>query len=90
MQRRIALVLGGLLLAGLGSLSGCGTGDSRLDEVRADPSPNIDTLYQRPEDIDNTMTVTFDENFRMFWQDLGRVWMTDRPTRLSREPHLRP
>ena len=53
-------------------------------------TPNVDTLTQRPEDIDNAMTVTFDENGRMFWQDLGRMWLTDRPSRLSREPHTIP
>jgi hypothetical protein len=63
-----------------------GCSSSRYDEVKADPTPNLDTLYQRPEDIDNAMTVTFDENGRMFWQDLGRFWLTDRPSRLTREP----
>ena len=94
MQRRSSLILGALLLTGVSGLSGCslflGSGDSRLDEVRADPSPTIDTLYQRPVDIDNAMVVTFDENGRMFWQDMGRVWLTDHPSRLAREPMLRP
>ena len=90
MQRRASLVLGALLLTGAAMLSGCslflGSGDDRLDAVRSDPSPNIDTLYQRPVDIDNAMVVTFDENGRMFWQDLGRVWLTDRPSRPSLHP----
>ncbi len=91
MARRLLLVVGIVALTGVGLLSGCCcTGDDRLDEVRADPSPNIDTLYQRPEDVDNAMTVTLDENGRMFWQDLGRVWLLDRPSRLTREPHMRP
>ena len=94
MPRRASLVIGALLLTGVAGLPGCalflGSGDDRLDEVRADPSPNIDTLYQRPVDIDNAMVVTFDENGRMFWQDMGRVWLTDRPSRLAREPMMRP
>lgn len=69
-----------------GALSGCSTGDQRLDEVRANPTPNLDTLYQRPTDIDNAITVTFDENGRMFWQDLGRAFYWDRPSHLTREP----
>lgn len=72
----------------LSTLSGCS--ESRLEEVRADATPNLDTLSQRPEDIDNAMTVTFDENGRMFWEDLGRVMLLDRPSRLKREPSVRP
>ena len=94
MQRRASLVLSALLLSSSLGLSGCalflGSGDDRLDEVRADPSPNIDTLYQRSVDVDNAMVVTFDENGRMFWQDMGRIWLTDRPSRLAREPMQRP
>lgn len=90
MQRRSVSILAGALVVGAGLLSGCGSGDARLDAVRADPSPNIDTLYQRPADVENAMTVTFDENGRMFWQDLGRVFMTDHPSRLTRETIPRP
>lgn len=89
MQRRsLAIITGVAALAAL--LSGCSSGDARLDAVRADPSPNIDTLYQRPADVQNSMTVTFDENGRMFWQDMGRVFMTDHPSRLTRETIPRP
>jgi outer membrane murein-binding lipoprotein Lpp len=91
MARRSMLVLGVVALSGVGLISGCcNTGDARLDEVRADPSPNVDTLMQRPADIENAMTVTADENGRMFWEDMGRVWLMDRPSRLSREPHMIP
>lgn len=90
MSSRKLIVLGALLLCG-GLSSGCMfTGNSQLNEVRSDPSPNLDTLSQRPEDMDNAIVYTFDENGRMFWEDLGRVWFTDRPSRLSREPHLHP
>lgn len=67
-------------------LGGCST----YDEVKLDPSPNLDTLYQRPVDIDNAIVVTFDENGRMFLQDLGRAFYWDRPSRLTREPVPRP
>ena len=50
----------------------------------------LDTLYEREEDIDNALTVTFDENLRMAVEDLGRFWYTDRPSRLTREPIPRP
>lgn len=91
MARRSVVVLGIVALSGVGLLSGCCfTGNERLDAVRCDPSPNIDTMSERPEDINNAMTVSMDENGRMFWEDMGRLWMVDRPSRLSRGPHLRP
>lgn len=64
--------------------SGCET--SRYQSIKDDATPNLDTLYERPEDIDNTVVTTFDENGRMFWQDLGRAMYWDRPSRLTREP----
>lgn len=89
MKRRLSSVC--LLLAGAFVLSGCNnTGNARLDEVRSDPTPDLVTLSQRDVDIDNAMVVTFDENGRMLWQDLGRMWLVDRPSRLTRETIPRP
>jgi hypothetical protein len=90
MHTRKLIVVGTLLLSG-GLFVGCSsTGNAQLDEVRDDPSPTVDTLYQRSVDIDNKIAYTFDENGRMFWEDMGRLWLTDRPSRLAREPHLAP
>lgn len=75
-------------LAGIALLSGCT--ESRYQQVKDDATPNLDTLYQRPEDVDNALVVTFDENGRMFWQDLGRAFYVDRPSRLTREPIPQP
>jgi hypothetical protein len=76
------------LAAGLGACSSEET--SRYDAVKADLTPNMDTLYQRPADIDNSVALTFDENGRMFIQDLGRAFYWDRPSRLTREPIPQP
>lgn len=87
-MRTLALSLSAAL-AGAAILSGCGssnTASGRDAMVRADPTPEADTLFQRHEDIDNRMTLTFDENWRMFTQDWGRFWLTDRPSRLTPEP----
>ncbi len=91
MARPSFAILGTVSLFGAALLSGCSfTNNDRLNEVRDDPSPNIETMSQRQEDIDNAMTVSIDENGRQFWEDMGRVWMVDRPSRLSKGPHLRP
>lgn len=64
----------------------CGCETSRYQAVKDDPTPNADTLYQRPQDVDNSLVTMWDENWRMFTQDLGRAFYVDRPSRLTREP----
>jgi hypothetical protein len=74
------------LAAAIAGCSGGDTASGRHAAVRSNPTPELDTLYQRPVEIDNRLTLTDDENWRMFTQDLGRFWFVDRPSRLTREP----
>lgn len=83
MPRRVSLALTVSAAAVLLVAGGCQSSKAR--DIRMNPSPEVDTLYQRDADIDNALTVTFDENLRMFKQDLGRAFYTDRPSRLTRE-----
>ena len=83
-------LLGMTTVAGAGALLLGGCSDSRYEAVKADPTPNLQTLYQRPTDVDNSVALTFNENGRMFWEDLGRAFYWDRPSRLTREPIPRP
>ncbi len=81
-------VRGFLGFAGLAMLAagGCASSDYSYDaaaEIRADATPELDTLYQRRVDMDNTIAVTMDENGRMFNEDMGRFWLLDHPSRLS-------
>ena len=69
-------------------LGGCTT--SRLDEIRADLTPELETLHERQDDMDNSGALMADENGRMFMQDLGRAFYTNRPSRLTPEPMPRP
>ncbi len=87
--RQTLLITTTLLAAGI-ALSGC-TASSRSDYaqtelLRQNLTPNLDTLHQRPDDIANAMSLMADENGRMFWEDMGRAFYTDRPSRLTREP----
>jgi hypothetical protein len=78
-----------LLLAALAgaTLAGCtGGAPHNHHRIQGNLTPEVDTLYQRRVDMDNRIALTFDENLRMMNQDLGRFWLTDRPTRLTREP----
>lgn len=87
-SRTVRLALG---CAAAATLVGCTTASSPADyaqaeRIRSNLTPELDTLYQRPDDMSNAMTIMADENGRMFWQDLGRVFYVDRPSRLTREP----
>lgn len=90
--RGCAAVIAGLLGASL-ALGGCASSQDyshqAAAEIRANATPELDTLYQRPVDIDNAIALTFDENGRMFNQDLGRFWLLDRPSRLSPDQYRR-
>jgi len=87
-RRLIALSAAGVCAASLAACSyGPSTPSSRYAaKIRANPMPELATLHQRHVDVDNTLAVMANENERMFLQDLGRVFYTDRPSRLTREP----
>jgi hypothetical protein len=92
MFHRSACRTGALLLAAAAGalLAGCTAGaPHNHHRIQSNLTPEVDTLWQRRVDMDNRMALTFDENLRMFNQDLGRFWLTDRPSRLSREPNPR-
>jgi hypothetical protein len=46
----------------------------------------LQSQAERPSDIDRNLAVNFDTNGRMIWNDLGRVFYTDRPSMLSPFP----
>lgn len=67
-------------------LAGCSSGPlaKRDAQVRAQTSPELETLSQRPIDVSNTQTLVSDENLRMANEDMNRLWLMDRPSRLAR------
>lgn len=75
------LALGAALVVG-----GCNsnTAAGRDARVRANLTPELSTLSQRPIEVDNRMTLSMDENLRLANEDLIRMWLLDRPSRLSR------
>lgn len=82
-----SLIACGCVLAGALIVGGCSsnTAAGRDAKVRRNPTPELSTLSQRPIDVDNRMTLTFDENLRMANEDWNRLWLIDRPSRLARE-----
>lgn len=86
---RIRLV--GAALVATAGLVGCESESANRDKlIRNNLTPELDTLHERPSDIDNAIAITMDENGRMFNEDLGRMWLLNRPSRLTPEPMPRP
>lgn len=78
-------VVGALcLLVGLGGCTSLGGSQDAM--IRANPTPELASLYQRRVDINNREALSIDENLRMANQDLARMFLLDRPSRLAREP----
>jgi uncharacterized lipoprotein YajG len=73
-------------LAALALLSGCSKQDSQRFATVLDPTPELGTLNAREDDVINTTTGVFDTNWRAFRSDVGRLFLTDRPSRLTPEP----
>lgn len=82
-RRWVRLVCIGAGATAMLCLSGCYRGDDQLSEFRRNPTPELDTLSQRPDDVDNRIVVTNDTNLRNLNMDLGRIFLFDRPSRLS-------
>jgi hypothetical protein len=53
--------------------------------VRNNLTPELASLQQRPIDMDNRARLTVDTNMRAINNDLARLWLLDRPSRLTRE-----
>jgi len=83
--RRVSLVLGAAALAALAGMAGP-AGCSKHQQIRTRPTPELWSLHARPTDANNQIAVTANENWRMFWEDMGRLWLLDRPTRLTPAP----
>ena len=74
-----------LVAAGALAMTGCHSPTSK-HAIREDPTPELKTLYERDDDVHNTLSLMKNENWRMFWEDLGRVFYLDRASRLTPEP----
>lgn len=86
-------ILAGLILGALGGavLVGCSSSprnpyDVSFDAIRRDLSPELRAMTDRRVDEQRNMAVAYNQNKRMFYDDLGRAFYTDHPTRLSPYP----
>lgn len=81
--RTTVLTISTLALAGT-ALTGCSWGnDSRKAEFRSNPTPELRTLAETSDLVDNQLTITNDSNMRMLSEDFGRFWLMNRPSRMN-------
>lgn len=67
-------------------LTGCSSERNRLAEFRNDPTPELATINERPDDLKNLNALIRDESKRMLVRDWRYTWYMDRPTRLTPTP----
>lgn len=83
-MRRMCRVVSPLVLVML--VAGCSSVSREDANVRAELTPELETLGQRSIDWDNRALIAVDTNLRSANNDLTRMWLLDRPSRLNREP----
>jgi len=64
---------------------GCSSGGS-AHAFRMDPTPQLDARGETYNDIQNQIANSRDTNFRSLNNDIGRLWFTNRPSRLATGP----
>lgn len=76
-----SLLAGGLVV--LGSAACSSTSDTSFSSVKSNLTPELQGVAETPDDIERNMAVVGNQNLRMFWGDLGRVFLFDQPSMLS-------
>lgn len=74
---------GAAFVPGFGCANG---GDPHVGRFRNNPTPVLHTPGQTGVESANRMALTRDTNGRLLNADMGRFWLTDRPSRLAKEP----
>jgi hypothetical protein len=76
-----AASLAGCLLAGVG----CAADPMATDfkSVKSNLTPELMTISERKVDVERNLATAENQNYRMFWNDLGRMMYVDRPSILS-------
>ena len=65
-------------------LTGCAS--NSVQSFRNNPTLRMDARGETHDEIENQVAVTTDSNFRAINNDLGRMFFSDRPSRLTPGP----
>jgi hypothetical protein len=85
MTRALRLTATMFAFALLVSLVACSK-KTQQQEIIGDLSPEMQATAQRPDDVNTNFAYMTNTDMRGFWDDLGRVFYTDHPTKLSPYP----
>lgn len=89
MIRKTATVSSFLLALGLaGGLAGCASDPNKTDlkSITGNLTPELMNTSERPVDVDVNWAMNANQDLRSMWNDLGRFWLTDKPSALSPYP----
>jgi hypothetical protein len=78
-----------VVVAAVALTTGCASdnaGATSYSAISGNLTPELMTPAERPIDVDAHIALTRDVNGRLFWQDLGRMFYTDRESWLSPWP----
>ena len=85
-RRSSRFVCAAVALVVASGLVGCSATDNSPEGIRDNLTPDLQTTTDRPVDIGNRVSITYDENIRRMWEDFQRAALVDRPSMLSRFP----
>lgn len=88
MNKAFAWSLGAMVLgASVVMLGGCSSSDDiTANSVRADMSPEMESIAMTPEQRKNQFARVVDTDFRQIVDDWDRLWLVDKPSGMSRYP----
>ena len=80
------LSVAAVLAAAVMALGGCYQGGKEHREIQDNLTPELMTTSQRRVDASDAVSLTWNTDNRLFWEDLGRAFYTDRPSHLTPYP----
>jgi len=80
--------MGVVAVVAFAGLTACANRDRYpgYNTVASDVTPDMLSLHSRPIDAANLVAISTNENWRMFWADMGRASLLNRPSLLSPTP----
>jgi len=70
------------------ALTGCRADpkNTDFDSITSNLNPELRTISERDSDVDVNLALNEEQQMRAAWNDLGRFWLLDRPSKLSPFP----
>jgi hypothetical protein len=85
-MKHVSCIIGAALVA---ATVGCSS-QEKVDfkSIAARPAPEMQSMADRPVDMDRHYAYMRNTNYRAFWDDLRRMFYVDNPSRLTPFPSI--